>query len=342
MGDSDSLDKCRMGPETRDLRTAGSALGPIAAVVGPTASGKSALAMALAGAHGAEILSMDSMQVYRGMDIGTAKPSAAQRGRVRHHLLDLVPSSAVFSVADWLAAAQAALADCRARNVRALLVGGTAMYLAALLHGMFDGPAVDLELRQRLKLQAEQVGAKKLHEELARVDPHSAARLHPNDQKRVLRALEVFEQTGRTLSDWQQQGWSAGTQSQDRGARLVGVDLGQDRAGDQRIRARVEAMLDAGWQAEATALRAGPGFSITSSQALGYQAVLDLADGKVTRAACVDQVALATRQFARRQRTWLRRFPQIAWLGADEPGVCGEFTVEQVERAAQELGWKPT
>lgn len=278
-------------------------------LVGPTAAGKSALALELAERAGAEILSLDSMLVYRGLDVGTAKPTAAERSRVPHHLLDLVEPSQRFTVQDYVAATRAALAEVEARGARAFFVGGTGLYLKVLTSGLFEGPAVDPELRRRLEARYDELGPRAAHGELLRVDPRSGARLHPNDKKRVVRALEVFEQTGRPLSEWQRE-WGAASS---RRHRIVGLDLPVPEL-DRRIEARTHAMLDAGWPEEARRVRDRPGFGPTAAQALGYAEVLELVDGRIDRQECARRIALATRQFARRQRTWFRRFPSALWF----------------------------
>jgi tRNA dimethylallyltransferase len=282
-------------------------------LVGSTAAGKSDLAPELARRAGAEILSMDSMLVYRGMDVGTAKPGPELRARARHHLLDLVEVSDSFSVQQYQAQAHAALEDCRRRGVRALFVGGTALYLKALTHGLFDGPPVDRELRARLDRRAREEGGAVLHAELRAVDPAGAERIHANDRKRLVRALEVFHQTGRPLSDWQRQWWRDGSESGGRQRRVVGLGI---EAGEleRRIPRRTRSLLGAGWVEEARALRCDPGFGPTSGAALGYGDVLRLADGEIGREECEARVNLRTRQFARRQRTWFRRFPEIEWI----------------------------
>jgi len=282
-------------------------------LVGPTAVGKTALGLELARALGAEIVSLDSMQVYRGLDIGTAKPTPAERACVPHHLLDLVGPEERYDVARYRRDAEAVVARLAARGKRALFVGGTGLYLKVLTRGLFDGPAPDAELRARLQQRAREHGVAALHAELLRRDPASAARLHPNDEKRVLRALEVLEQTGRTLSDWQREWADPGLA---RAARIVGLRLEFEHL-EQRIRARVEAMLEAGWSDEARAVEAGPGFGPTAVQALGYSEVLALARGELTRAACVARITQLTRRFAKKQHTWYRSFPSIAWL---DPG----------------------
>lgn len=286
------------------------------AIVGPTASGKSALALAIAERAGAELVALDSMQVYRRMDIGTAKPSAAERARVRHHMLDLVEPHAEYDIARYLADLELALADAASRSARVLFVGGTGFYLKVLLDGLFEGPPVDRELRAELETRLAREGSDVLHAELARVDVVSAERIHARDAKRVVRALEVYAQTGRTLSDWQREWRSFGAESAAAPAhRLVGLELATAEL-DARIQARTAEMLAAGWAREAAAIEADRGFSKSSIQALGYAQVLELAHGRLERAECARSIALATRQFARRQRTWYRKFDALVWLPA--------------------------
>jgi tRNA dimethylallyltransferase len=296
------------------------------ALVGPTASGKSALGLAVAERAGAEILSLDSMLVYRGLDVGTAKPGPAERARVRHHLIDLVEPAERYDVQRYLQDAREAVRELRARGARGFFVGGTGFYLAALLRGLFEGPPVDAARRARGEERARRAGTEALHAELARVDPASARRIHARDTKRLVRALEVFEQTGRALSTWQREwGWH-GAARPAQPARIVGIDVASAEL-DRRIAARAEAMLAAGWADEATRVRAGPGFGASARQALGYREVLALADGRIERAECLAQIALRTRQFARRQRTWLRKLPVARWLppDADPADVLAAF-----------------
>src|SRR5262245_58736388 len=173
-------------------------------LTGPTACGKTALALELAERIGGEIVALDSMTVYRGMDIGTAKPSAEELARVPHHLIDVLDPWESLTVAWWLARAESACADITSRGKRPIFVGGTPFYLKALLHGLFDGPPADAELRRSLEAEAERDGVVSLHARLAAVDAKTAARLHPNDVRRVVRALEVHALTGKPISDWQQ------------------------------------------------------------------------------------------------------------------------------------------
>jgi tRNA dimethylallyltransferase len=328
-------------PSTEVLRGAGAQ--PVASelvhvLAGPTASGKSAVALEVARAAGAEILSMDSMLVYRGMDVGTAKPTLAERALVPHHLLDLVEPEQGFSVTDWLASAEESLADVRARGRRALFVGGTAFYLKALVAGLFRGPRVDAALRAELERRFEREGAAALHAELARADPPSAARLHPNDRKRVVRALEVWHQTGRPLSAWQRE-WGFGGEpgAPERPHAIAALAL-EPRELEARIAQRAHAMLAAGWADEVRAILARGGFGPTSRQALGYPAVVELVEGRIGAAEAEARIVQSTRSFARKQRTWLRRFALRTQVRAPDP-----VRPADVQRAASEvlaaLGW---
>ena len=310
--------------------------GGLRALVGPTASGKSELALAVAERCGAEIVSLDSMQVYRRMDVGTAKPDAAMQRRVPHHMVDLVPPSERYDVQRFLADLRPLLAELEERGARALFVGGTAFYLKVLTHGLFEGPPANLELRERLKQEAAELGNEALHARLAAVDPPSAERLHANDVRRVVRALEVHEETGRALSEWQREwGWRGQGDAAGRERYLVGVGHEAPEL-DARIECRARRMLEAGWIEEAVAIREDPGFGPTAIQALGYAEVLRHADGELDREECVLEIALRTRQFARRQRTWYRKFPEIRWLVGSPEEDLERLTAE----AARALRWE--
>ena len=275
--------------------------------------GKSAFALELAEELGLEIVALDSMQVYRRMDVGTAKPSHAERARVPHACLDLVEPSERYDVSRYLVDACAALERARTAGRRALFVGGTGLYLKALTQGLFAGPSTDPVLRAGLNARARSEGSVVLHAELVGVDPASAARIHPHDAKRVVRALEVLAQTGRRLSDWQREwGWHGAARA--RGVlRIVGL-APPIAVHSERIRVRVQTMLAQGWVEEARAIRASSGFGPTAIQALGYREVLELADGRLTLAACAERVEHLTRRFVRRQGTWFRSFAEIRWL----------------------------
>ena len=307
---------------------------PLRLLVGPTASGKSELALVLAESAGAEILSMDSMQIYRGLDIGTAKPDSAERSRVRHHLVDVAEPEERYDVQRYLSDARQALDQVFARKGRALFVGGTGFYLAALLRGLFEGPAFDPALRARLEARRIEIGAEAQHAELAAVDLPSSQRIHAHDAKRVVRALEVWEQTGRRLSDWQRE-WEAEDTRRLRLARIVGVR--RDAADlEQRIRRRAEAMMDAGWPEEVLALQTRGGLGESARQALGYREILDWLEGRIGRDAALERIVTATRRFARRQRTWTRKF-DVLWL--DVAAEDSSAHPEHVSAALRHFEW---
>jgi tRNA dimethylallyltransferase len=288
-------------------------------LTGPTGSGKTQLGIELAGRLDAEIVSMDSMALYRGMDIGTAKPTAAQRRQVPHHLLDALDPWESASVAWWREQAAECCRDIERRGKRVLFVGGTPLYLKALLFGLFDGPGGDAALRERLTRQAEAAGAAVLHERLAAVDPVTAARLHPNDLRRIIRALEVWELTGRPISAWQQQ-WTCDPsppgekpQTTDNGQRTTAQILWLDPPREElyaRINVRVEQMFTAGLVDEVRALRAlERPISRVPAQALGYKEVFAHLDGRATLEETVRRVQTRSRHFAKRQVSWFRHLP---------------------------------
>jgi tRNA dimethylallyltransferase len=294
-------------------------------LTGPTASGKSALSFALAERLGAEILSLDSMAVYRGMDIGTAKPSHAERTRVPHHLVDLIEPNVEFSIADYVAAAHAAIEQIQERGRIALFVGGTPLYLKALLRGLFVGPVANWEFRRRMDDFANEQGDSALHARLAEIDPNAAARRHANDRRRIIRALEVFEQTGTTLSSQQQQFDRARSAEQ---CRCFVLDRPREEL-NARIDARVDAMFASGLVDETRLLLEKHGdLSRTAGQAVGYREVIEHLRGERDLAATIELVKLRTRQFAKRQMTWFRSLSECRTLS-----VSGEFDLgEVVER----------
>ncbi|HWE02078.1 MAG TPA: tRNA (adenosine(37)-N6)-dimethylallyltransferase MiaA [Tepidisphaeraceae bacterium] len=281
-------------------------------IVGPTASGKSDLAMALARSVSGEILSVDSMQVYRQMDIGTAKPSPAERGAVRHHLIDLVDASESFTVAGFVEAADAVIADAARRGVPLVATGGTPLYYKALFEGLFEGPGADAAIRQRLNL----LDGEELHRRLAEVDPPAAGRIHLNDTKRLVRALEVYELTGKPITSLQTE-WGAGRARH--AARWIGLQWDRD-ALNRRINARVKSMMAAGWLEETRLLLQSHGsLSPTAAEATGYRDLIDHIGGKTSLEEAVEQIKIATRQLARRQMKWFRRFPNVKWIAGDRP-----------------------
>jgi tRNA dimethylallyltransferase len=277
-------------------------------LAGPTACGKSAVALELAERIGGEIVALDSMTLYRGMDIGTAKPTLEERARVPHHLFDILDPQEEFSVAEYLSAAETALRDIVARGRVPLFVGGTGLYLRSLLRGVFDGPPADPKFREECIADVEQFGPGELHRRLTDVDPVTAARLSPNDVRRVIRALEVFELTGRPLSEQQQNPPLPLDQ------RPQHVDWLEPPRGwlHERINRRVEQMFAAGLVDEVRRLLARPRpLSHTARQALGYKEVIDwLERGSGDEREVIAEIQTRTRQFAKRQHTWFRNLEE--------------------------------
>jgi tRNA dimethylallyltransferase len=291
-------------------------------LVGPTAVGKSALAVALAhryrrAGQPAEVVNADSMLVYRGMDIGTAKPSETERAGVPHHLLDVLDMTDTATVAEFQQLARAAIADCRARGVLPLVVGGSALYVRAIVDD-FAFPGTDPQLRRHLEAELDALGAETLHQRLTERDPAAAAAIGPGNGRRVVRALEVLELTG---------GPYAATLPPHRYLLpdVVQIGLAIERPLlDARIEARVAAMWRAGFLDEVRALAEGsPSLreGLTASRALGYRQLLAHLDGELTEEEAWSQTVTATRRFARRQGGWFRRDPRIHWLAWDQPDL---------------------
>ena len=295
-------------------------------LVGPTAVGKSAIALELARRIGAEIVSADSMQVYRGMDIGTAKPTAADRARVPHHLIDVCDVSDVFDAKQFVELATKAIAGIHGRDHVALVVGGTGLYVRALRGGLFEGPSRNDEVRARL----EKMDAAQLFEELRRVDPLTAGRIDRHNPRRLVRALEVFYGTGKPIAELQRQ-WGVGqasrlsneTAGNRRDACSTGVCLSRER---DDLRARIERRVDAqiadGWVEEVRQLLArGLERNATAMQAAGYWELVAHVRGELSLDEAVALIKTRTRQLAKRQLTWFRREPQLEWveIGRDEP-----------------------
>jgi tRNA dimethylallyltransferase len=273
---------------------------PIPLIIGPTASGKSSLAVTLAlilkRDLAPEILSADAFQVYRGMDIGTAKPTHSERQGIPHHLIDLIDPSQPFTVADWLAAANTALADIRSRGALPILVGGTHFYIQSFLFGLMETPDSDPALRKDLQC----MDPRARRSELERIDPEAAARIHPNDDRRTIRALEVHRLTGQPISRLQQQ-WERPPRPD---CFLVAIEWPVEEL-NRRINARVRDMLDRGLVNEVRALH--PRLGHTARQALGYKQILKHLEGHSSLEDAVEAIKIETRRFAKNQRTWIRR-----------------------------------
>jgi tRNA dimethylallyltransferase len=293
---------------------------PCYVLAGPTGSGKSALALELAGRLGAEIVCMDSMTLYRGMDIGTAKPTAEDRRRVPHHLLDVLDPHEPGTVAWWLERATECVRDIRGRGRVPLFVGGTALYLKALLQGLFDGPGGDAALRAELEEEARRDGAAAFHARLAAVDAVSAARIHPNNVRRVIRALEVHRLTGRPMSEQQTQ-WAGPSSSfilHPSSFPTLCIDLPRAEL-HRRIDERVVRMFAEGLEDEVRRLRAlVPPVGKEASQALGYKELFAWLDGLEAREEAIHRVQARSRQLAKRQMTWFRHMDGVRLVRPEE------------------------
>jgi len=292
-------------------------------LTGPTASGKSALALQVAAALNAEIIAMDSMTLYRGMDIGTAKPTASERSQVPHHLIDVLEPWESASVAWWRDQALAIRAEIHGRGRNVLFVGGTPLYLKALLFGLFDGPPADQAVRDRLNAEANTNGLPSLHTRLAECDPAAAARIHPHDQRRIVRALEVWELTGTPISVWQTQ-WHG---TIERAFRVVCIDVPREQL-YERINRRVDAMFAAGLEQEVRNLSDLPKpMSREARQALGYKEVLEHLAGQCDLPATIERVKTRSRQYAKRQLTWFRSLPDLQSSGNELTSVLAAFRI---------------
>ncbi len=285
------------------------AQGELLVVVGPTASGKTELAIRLAEAIGGEIIGADSVQIYRDFDLGSGKPTAAERARAPHHLIDLFDAREPIDAQRWAELAEQAVADIRSRGRVPLVCGGTYLWVKALVQGLAPAPPGDPEVRARHQAIAEAEGRAALHARLAAVDPPAAARLAPNDLVRVSRALEVLELSGKTQTAWYA---DHGFREHRHAARLVGVARDRDEL-DRRIAARTAAWLAGGFVEEVSRLCAAGYGETRAMGSVGYRQVKDHVDGALPRADLEGAIVRATRVFVRRQRTWLRDEP-VGWV----------------------------
>lgn len=297
-------------------------------LTGPTASGKTSVGVALARRLGGEILSLDSMALYRGLDIGTAKPTAEQRRGVPHHLIDVIAPCEEYSLAQYVEAAERLVAQIRSAEREPLFVGGTPLYLKGLLRGIFRGPPADPAFRRRLQRRAAEQPPDFLHARLALVDPRAAKRLHPNDTRRLIRALEVFEKTGRPISDWQRQFDRARPAE---ACRVFVLDWPREEL-NERIHRRVDAMFAAGLVDEVRRLLDAPGgLGKTAGQAVGYREVVEHLAGRRSLLETIELVKLHTRQLAKRQGAWFRSLSECRFVPVgegDEPEQLADRIVE--------------
>ncbi len=309
---------------------------PVIAVVGPTATGKSRLGIELARAVGGEVVNADSMQLYRGMDIGTAKEPEAARHGVPHHLLDVWPVTRTANVADYQELARAAIGDITARGRVPVLVGGSGLYVRAALDDL-DFPGTDAAVRARLEAELGKRGPEAMHARLAALDPAAAAAILPGNGRRIVRALEVLEVSGRPFRA------TMPAYGQARPAMQIGLTLPRPEL-DRRIAARVDHMWRTGFEDEVRALaEQGLRNGRTASRALGYQQMLRCLDGECTLEAAREETIRATRRFARRQESWFRRDPRITWLaaGPEGPGQQERLLTAALRLVDARLGIRP-
>ena len=289
---------------------------PVVFLMGPTASGKTDIALRLAETRPMEIVSVDSAVVYRGLDVGTAKPPPDERARVPHHLVDIVDPEERYSAGRFRDDAVAAIEAIRARGRVPLLVGGTMLYFRALAEGLAPMPPADAEVRAALEREAEESGLAALHAELAGADPEAAARIHPNDPQRIQRALEVYRITGRPITAFQRE-----RSAEPLAAELlrIAVAPGDRERLHERIAARFDAMLAAGLVEEVRALRGRPGMhgDLPAMRAVGYRQAWQYLEGELDAAGLRQRGIVATRQLAKRQLTWLRGTPDVEWYDSE-------------------------
>lgn len=304
---------------------------PILAVVGPTGSGKTRLAVWLAAQCGGEVVSADSMQIYKEMSIGTAKPTPEEMRGIPHHLLDFLDPRDSFSVADYVQMAAGAIEGIHNRGLFPILAGGTGLYVSSLLDGMpFDAPSPDEQLRSRLQEYAREQGNEALHAKLRECDPALARQLHPNNVGRVIRAVEVYEKTGVPMSRWQ----AIAKEKARRESRylpcVIGLDFKDRQKLYDRIDERVDGMLEQGLLEEVKAFYQ-KGYTSTAAQAIGYKELFSYLKGELELDEAVEHLKRQTRRYAKRQLTWFRRDERVNWIYLDG---CSGFEEAQVRAAA--------
>ncbi len=301
-------------------------------LTGATASGKTGISLALAELLDAEIISLDSMAIYRGMDVGTAKPLPAQQAQVRHHLIDVVDPIDSFSVSDYRDRAIAAILQIRSRGKEVLFVGGTALYLKALLRGLFDGPPADWEFRKQIESELAEVDVKALHQRLEMVDPVTASRLHVNDRRRIIRALEVYRQTGTPISHCQIE---FDEQTPAEKCRVFSIRWPRHVL-HQRIERRVEQMFAKGLVEEVRGLLGKwTQLSHTASQAVGYREAIEYLGGTRNLEETIEKVRVRTRRFARHQETWFRGLSECRMIDLVQPTDGQELAQRLFEIGSQ-------
>lgn len=288
----------------------------IIAVAGPTASGKSALSLELCKRLGGELISLDSMQIYKGLDIGTAKPTKAEQAEVRHHMIDICEPTENFSAAEFAERAHKVIADVQSRGKKAILCGGTGLYLDTIL-GRLDFGEIesDEKLRGELIAFAEKNGVDALHKRLREIDPQAAEKIHKNNVRRVARAIEIYELTGKTKTEHDKEAISNSPYD----SLIIGLDYDDREVLYNRINKRVDIMIEEGLEGEVRSLvsRGLLSAESTAGQAIGYKEMLGYIAGDGTLSDAAEMIKLGTRRYAKRQLTWLRRNPNIRWLYPD-------------------------
>ncbi|MDH4241974.1 MAG: tRNA (adenosine(37)-N6)-dimethylallyltransferase MiaA [Phycisphaerae bacterium] len=304
-------------------------------ILGVTASGKGQLAFGLAESLGAEIISIDSMKVYRRMDIGTGKPPKEAREKLSYHLIDVVEPSEAFSVATFLDLANGAIEQIKSRKRPIIAVGGTALYIKALLYGLFKGPGTDEQIRAELRARAETEGSE-LYRELAAIDPAAAERISPNDTRRIIRALEVYKITGKPISSFQNQ---FNAEEPLRDWKIIG--LRREKAEEnKRINARVKRMIEAGLIDEVKSLLGEEKpLGKQARCAIGYAEIIDHLSGRTTLEDAVELIKKNTRRLAKNQRTWFKTFADVKWLNL-EPEESYEKIFGRARRTIDNSGFE--
>ena len=298
-------------------------------ILGVTASGKSRLGFDLVRKIGGEIVSVDSMKVYRHMDVGTAKPSLERQKAVKHHLIDVVDPDKSFSVGTFLDMAEDAFGQIKAADKPVIAVGGTAMYIKTMLFGLFEGPPADEEIREKLIKQIEAEGSWPLHDKLKKIDPEAGERIHPNDQRRIVRALEVYEITGKPISSFQQQ-FDAPQPLKD--WTIIGLRR-EKEIESGRINLRVKKMIDAGLIDEVKSLLENYTLSRQAASAIGYAEIIEHLKGNIELGKAIENIKVNTRRLAKGQRTWFKTFKDVNWIECTE-----ESSPEEILEKALSIG----
>ena len=305
---------------------------PLIAIVGPTASGKTSLAVALCKAIGGEVVSCDSMQIYKGMDIATAKPTVEEMQGIPHHMIGFAEPDDVFSVAKYCEMAKNIISDIHSRGKKAVLAGGTGLYYSSLVDNIeFLPEDTDFKYREELRKRAEAEGAQVLLDELAAVDPKAASRLHPNNLGRIIRALEIYRTTGKTITEQNEMSHSNETPFE---TVAFCLDARDRQYLYDRINRRVDIMLECGLEAEARAFFENP-LGRTAKQAIGYKELYPYFAGEKTFEECIDNLKMQTRRYAKRQLTWFRRDEKMNFIFIDDYKSADEMlraVLEKIER----------